>query len=148
MRITFELLGMMARTCHENGCRLLVVLIPTKETVFAEYVLRSPEMHLRDVIVDLVNQEARAKGRLVEFLDRAGIAYVDTLPALRGKVAERLYTRSAGDMHPNKNGYRVIGEVVGEFIAQDHRSATERESPRAAARGVPPDRPTFGTDSR
>jgi hypothetical protein len=87
-------------------------------------------MRLRDVIVDLVNQEARAKARLVEFLDRAGIAYVDTLPALRRKVAEQLYTRSDGDMHPNKNGYRVIGEVVGEFIAQDHRSATERESPR------------------
>ena len=148
MRITFELLGMMAKTCHENGCRLLVALIPTKETVFAEYVIRSREMRLRDVIVDLVNQEARAKARLVEFLDRAGIAYVDTLPALRGKVAEQLYTRSDGDMHPNKNGYRVIGEVVGEFIAQDHRSATERESPRAAAREVPPDRPTSGADSR
>ena len=73
---------------------------------------------------------------------------MDTLPALRGKVAEQLYTRSDGDMHPNKNGYRVIGEVVGEFIAQDHRSAADRESPRAAAREVPPGGPTSRTDSR
>lgn len=148
MRITFELLGMMARMCQENGCQLLVVLIPTKETVFAEYVTRNPEMRLRDVIVDVVNHETRAKGQLVEFLERSGIAYVDTLPALRGKVAEQLYTRSDGDMHPNENGYRVIGEVVGEFIARDHRSITERENLRATAREVPPGRLTSGNDPR
>ena len=134
MRITFELLGMMAKACHENGCQLLVAIIPTKETVFAEYVTRTPHMHLRDVIVDLVKQEAQAKARLVEFLDRAGIAYVDTLPALRGKVTDQLYTPSDGDMHPNPNGYRVIGEVVGEFIAHDRRSASEREIRSATTR--------------
>ena len=134
MRITFALLGMMADACRENRCRLLVAFIPTKETVFAEYIMRSPGMHLRDVIVDLVNQEAHAKARLVEFLDRAGIAYVDTLPALRRRVTDQLYTRSDGDMHPSKNGYRVIGEVVGEFIAQDHRSASERERRSATTR--------------
>ena len=121
MRITFELLGMMAGACHEHGCRLLVALIPTKETVFAEYLARDPGLHLREVVLDLVNQEARARTRLVEFLDRAGIAHVDTLPALRRKVADGLYTRSDGDMHPSKNGYRIIGEVVGEFIERDRR---------------------------
>jgi acetyltransferase AlgX (SGNH hydrolase-like protein) len=127
MRITFELLGTMADTCRKNGCRLLVALIPTKETVFAEHIARRPDVHLRDVILDLVDQEAHAKARLVEFLDRSGIAYVDALPALRRRVTEQLYTRSDGDMHPNKNGYRVIGEVVGEFIRQDQRPATVTE---------------------
>jgi hypothetical protein len=127
MRITFELLAMMARACRESGCHLIVAVIPTKETVFAEYVSRSAGMRLREVVVDLVNQEAQAKARLIEFLDHAGIAYVDALPALRRKVTEHLYTRSDGDMHPNKNGYRVIGEVVGEFIGQMHRSKPEKE---------------------
>ncbi|HMH54130.1 MAG TPA: hypothetical protein VK548_28110 [Candidatus Acidoferrum sp.] len=134
MRITFELLGMMAKACHENGCQLLVAIIPTKETVFAEYVMRSPDMHLRDVIVDVVKHEGDAKARLIEFLERAGIAYVDTLPALRRKVTDHLYTRSDGDMHPSENGYRIIGEVVGDFIARDHRAASEREIRSATAR--------------
>ena len=137
MRITFELLGRMAQTCHAHGCRLIIALIPTKETVFAEYVTRDPRLHLRDVVRDLVTQEARAKARLVGFLDRAGIAYVDTLPALRGKVADRLYTRSDGDMHPNKNGYRIIGEAVAEFIERDQRAASEREI--RSAQGPSPD---------
>jgi hypothetical protein len=123
MRITFDLLGMMARTCHERGCRLLVVLIPTKESVFAKYVAHDPGLYLRDVVLDLVTQEAHARARLVGFLDQAGIPYVDTLPALRRNVADRLYTRSDADMHPNRNGYRIIGEVVGEFIERDRAAA-------------------------
>lgn len=131
MRITFELLGRMASTCHENGCQLLVVLIPTKETVFAELFERNSRIPLGDVVSDLVNQEGQARTRLLEYLDHAGIAYVDTLPALRRRVGDRLYTRSGEDMHPNRNGYRIIGEVVGEFLERDHRSGGERKVPSA-----------------
>ena len=35
MRITFHLLDEMNRTCQRNGCTLTVVIIPSKETVFA-----------------------------------------------------------------------------------------------------------------
>jgi hypothetical protein len=116
MRITFALLGQMAATCREHDCRLLVVLIPTKETVFAEFFERDSRVPLGDVVSDLVVQEAQARERLVEFLDHAGIAHVDALPALRRRVADRLYTRSDADMHPNKSGYRIIGEVVSDFF--------------------------------
>ena len=123
MRITFELLGKMAAMCRENGCRLLVVLIPTKETVFAEFFERDSYLPLKDVVSDLVTQEGQARVRLIEFLDHTGIAYVDSLPALRRRVGDRLYTRSDKDMHPNKNGYRIIGEVVGEFFGKDRRES-------------------------
>jgi len=127
MRITFELLGRMAAACHEHGCQLLVVLIPTKETVFAEFFERDSRLPLKEVISDLVNQEGQARTRVLGFLDRAGIAYVDVLPALRRRVGDRLYTRSDGDMHPNENGYRIIGEVVGEFLERDRRAGSERK---------------------
>src|SRR5262249_6221702 len=109
MRITFELLGMMDKVCHENGCQFVVVLIPTKETVFADYLLRDSQAYLGGVIAELVGHEQGARARLVEFLDRNKIAYVDTLPALKRHLADQLYTRSDRDMHPSKNGYRVIG---------------------------------------
>ncbi len=124
MRITFELLRRMASTCEEHRCRLLVVVIPTKETVFAEYVAADRHIQLKEVIGDLVDQEALAKAQLFAFLDRSGIAYVDTLPALRGRIGVQLYTRSDQDMHPNKIGYRVIGEVIGEYLEKQRKADT------------------------
>jgi hypothetical protein len=118
MRLTFKLLEMMHAECLASGCRLVVVLIPTKETVFADYLLESSRIHLRDVIAELIDQEGVARKRVVEFLDQRGISHIDALPALRRKSAHRLYTRSDGDMHPNRNGYRVIGEAVAEFFAK------------------------------
>ena len=126
MRITFELLRRMSATCHGHGCRLLVAVIPTKESVFAEYVVRDRSMRLKEVILDLVDQEAQARTRLFEFLDRSRIAYVDMLPPLRRRIGDQLYTRSDQDMHPNKNGYRVIGEAVGEYLDK-HRSSRNVE---------------------
>jgi len=37
---------------------------------------------------------------------------------LKQSVGQGLYARSAGDMHPNKNGYHVIGESVAEYLKQ------------------------------
>jgi hypothetical protein len=116
MRITFHLLALMDKTCQENGCQLVVVVIPTKETVFADYLLRDRHLPLRDVISDLVHNEEDATRRLLNFLDQANIPYVETLPALRRKVSDQLYTHSDKDMHPGKNGYKVIGETVAEFL--------------------------------
>ena len=38
------------------------------------------------------------------------ISYIDTLPALRNSLSQELYARTAADIHPNRNGYRLIGE--------------------------------------
>jgi len=116
MRITFHLLNEMKRACQEKGCSLAVVIIPTKETVFAEYLQRDQELHLKDTIDSLIANEQVARGKLVTFLDEAGIAYVDALPALKAAVGDELYYRGPADMHPNKNGYKVIGDVVAGFL--------------------------------
>jgi lysophospholipase L1-like esterase len=41
---------------------------------------------------------------------------VDTLPALKQSVGNQLYAQTTRDMHPGKNGYRVIGEAVSEYL--------------------------------
>ena len=116
MRITFELLERMNRDCEAQGCQLVVVLIPTKELVFAEYLLRQPQLRLRDVVEDVIAHEAQARQRVVEFLGQNGILYVDALPLLRARAGDRLYVSSDRDMHPGPNGYRVIGEAVAAFL--------------------------------
>ena len=116
MRITFELLKQMDMASRENSSHFVVVLIPTKETVFADYLLSNPQIHLSEIIEKLICDEEAARKQLIEFLDKAGIPYVDMLPALRREVSKKLYTRSDRDMHPGKNGYKIIGEAVAEFL--------------------------------
>jgi len=123
MRITFHLLDEMNRTCQKNGCTLTVVIIPSKETVFAEYLQREPALHLKNVVESLIQNERVATAALEAFLAKAAIPYVETLPALRKAAANQLYYRGPADMHPSANGYRVIGVAVAEYLRAAHSTA-------------------------
>lgn len=116
MRITFYLLKEMDRVCKLEGCRFLVVIIPTKETVFSEYLEKNPQLHLHDALMRVIANERSVKGSLIDFLASAGIAYLDTLPMLKQAIGERLYAQTTRDMHPSKNGYRVIGKAVSRYL--------------------------------
>ncbi len=116
MRITFDLLKEMEKLCRQEGCRLLVVIIPTKETVFSEYLEKEPRPHLYEALDRVIVNERSAKKTLLEFLTGAGIAHLDTLPVLKQSAGNQLYAQTTRDMHPGKNGYRVIGEAVAEYL--------------------------------
>ena len=123
MRITFRLLKEMDLVCRLEGCRFLVAIIPTKETVFSEYLEKNPQLHLHDALMRVVANEKSVKKSLIEFLTDAGIAYLDTLPMLKQAIGGQLYAQTTRDMHPGKNGYRVIGEAVASYL---RRSASEK----------------------
>lgn len=116
MRITFHLLKQMNEVCREAGCRFLVVIIPTKETVFAEYIEKKPDLHLHEALTRVITNERAARKTLVDYLADEHIAFVDTLPALQHAVKDQLYAQTTRDMHPGKNGYRVIGEAVAQYL--------------------------------
>ena len=44
------------------------------------------------------------------------IEHLDMLPALKRSAGKQLYAQTTRDMHPGKNGYRVIGEAVAEYL--------------------------------
>ncbi len=116
MRITFQLLQEMKEQCRRSGADFLVVVIPTKEMVFAEELEKRPDMLLGDVISKLLVNERKARARTFEFLQRADIGFVDTLPALTAARGAQLYARTAADMHPNGNGYQVIAQAVASAL--------------------------------
>lgn len=116
MRITFHLLKEMDEICRQEGCRFLVVIIPTKEAVFADYFDRTPGAYLREAVARVIAGEKSAKKALINFLDDAGVDHLDVLPALQRSVGNQLYAQSTRDMHPGKNGYKVIGEAVAEYL--------------------------------
>jgi hypothetical protein len=118
MRITFELLKEMDEICQKNHIQFLVVVIPTKEMVFSQYLEHSPTIPLSDVVGKLLLNERLALDRTFKFLRDSNISYVDPLPALQAAAGPGLFASSAGDMHPNKNGYRVIAEAVADSLKQ------------------------------
>ena len=130
MRITFELLKEMSDICQQNHVQFLVVVIPTKEMVFSDYLEHDSNIPLNDVVDKLLVNERAAREQLFKFMADANISCVDPLPALKRSVGQGLYAGSAGDMHPNKNGYRVIGEAVAEHLNQDE----PKKQPAAVAR--------------
>lgn len=114
MRITFELIKEMNETCQLQHIRFMVVVIPIKEEVFSDYLEHNPTLPLSDVLDKLLPNDRQAREKTFEFLTQSNIPYVDPLPALKRSMGDELYARSATDMHPSKNGYRVIGEAVSE----------------------------------
>ena len=135
MRLTFHFLREMNLACRRIGCSFAVVIIPTKETVFAEYLQSARQLNLRDKIDAIIANERIANTALETFLDQSGIPYVNALPALRQGVGQGLYYRGPADMHPGPNGYRVIGETVISFLREAELVARrEPESLKAATR--------------
>jgi hypothetical protein len=118
MRLTFHFLREMNLACRKSGCTFAVVIIPTKETVFAQYLQSAPQLNLKDRIEAVISNEEIAKSALERVLEEAGIPYVDALPALRQSIGQRLYYPGPADMHPGPNGYRVIGETIATFVRE------------------------------
>lgn len=118
MRITFQLLKEMNDLCQRNHVQFVVVVIPTKEQVFSEYLEHNPKIALDDTIDQLLANERLARTATFKFLGDANISYTDALPALKGSVEQSLYGKSAGDMHPNKNGYAVIAKAAFSTLNQ------------------------------
>jgi lysophospholipase L1-like esterase len=119
MRIAFRLLLEMNEACRSRGVRFIVLVIPTKESVFAKYLEHRPSLPLADKLDGLIASERTARARLFAALEEAKIPYVDALDGLvRAVGREHLYAASAIDMHPNKNGYRVIAEAAAPAVAE------------------------------
>lgn len=122
MRITFKLLQQMNEICRNNHIAFLVVVIPPKEEVFSDYLAHNPKLPLSDVLDKLLSNDQLAREKTFKFLTDSGISYVDTLPALKASRENELYARSSGDMHPGKNGYRVIAEAISETLKRGNRA--------------------------
>ena len=116
MRITFRLLKEMDEICRENNITFIVAVIPSKESVFAEYLEHNSQVRFNDVLDKLIANERIAREKTFKFLADAGIKHVDTLGAMKQNVGRELYVRTAADMHPGKNGYRVIADAIAETL--------------------------------
>jgi len=113
LRATVDGFRRMRDRCA-GSAEVAVVLIPTKELVYAERVRASatptPEAYDR-----LVESEERMWAEARAALDVAGVPWIDTLGALRDALArgENPYQMN-WDGHPNVVGYDGIAAAVAE----------------------------------
>jgi hypothetical protein len=119
MRISFQLIHDMNEICRSKNIAFVVVVIPTKESVFSNYIEKNTNLALSDVIDNVILNERKAREKLFTFFKEANIQYIDTLAQLRQAIDhEKLYAYHAVDMHPNRNGYKIIAKAIAEFIKQ------------------------------
>lgn len=132
VRLGFEASVRVLRQIHERtrlaGVSLLVVLLPTKESVFW------PRGRSDKRLEWLVTNGTRLRGELTSALRADAIAYVDMLPILRAAPIQPYFEDVDG--HPNAEGHRLIAEAVAQWSPAPNRPlAGNVPGDRARARG-------------
>lgn len=117
LRIAKELLAQMENEADANQVKLMVLLIPTKETVYA--TARRGRISLDPTYQKLVEMERRIRSEIVLSCQAKHIECVDALPPLSTALGrgERLYPTTT-ESHPNARGYSVIASAVNENLGK------------------------------
>lgn len=97
---------------EKRGARLLIAIIPTKERVYCPY-MKATGAQLPASFERLCAVEAALIADFSAFLGSAGIAYIDTSPALQEYAASHVpIYQQDNDSHPVAAGYGVIAAEV------------------------------------
>ncbi|MCC7430484.1 SGNH/GDSL hydrolase family protein [bacterium] len=113
-RISLEAIRLANEKAKSQGVKFLVLIIPTKEIVFENFVAKGSNK----TYTQLLENEKLVSGRLKTFLQTQKIDFVDALPELV-KFAEqgKQPYKAISDGHPNENGYKTIAKTVFEKIS-------------------------------
>ncbi len=115
LRISLELFSKMYELCMKENIHFLVVLIPTKESVFSDYIQNNSVLDNSEIIDELIENERRINERVKAYFREHHIPYVDVLNLLKKAVGkEQIYP--SDDDHPNKNGYKIIASSVQQHL--------------------------------
>lgn len=123
LRITLAALERIAAACRDRA-RLLVLLMPTKEMVYADLV-RGHATDAPQAFVQLLAAESEVRARIREGLAERGIATIDPLTALRaalgatGTVHAQINPYPENwDGHPSAAGYTAVKETVVSALSR------------------------------
>lgn len=113
--ITKSVLSRTQKNLDGRSVKLMVLLIPTKELVYADLMQR--EGRLTGTYARLVEMENRARKDVGSWCAKEHIVCVDALPNLRNALTrrEKIYP-STTESHPNSAGYGVLAITVSEAL--------------------------------
>lgn len=114
LQISLRAIKRMHELATARDIRFLVVLVPTKETVFRGHWQNPSTSYHR-----LTEHEARFWAITKDVLARNGIEYLDALPALQAQLAAGIQPYQVSqDGHPNRHGHQAIAKLVAAHLAQ------------------------------
>ena len=116
--ISLELFARMKAYTVEQAIHLLVLLIPTKESVYAKYLESDWALEKSPAIQSLLENERKVAAIVRAFFEEQGIAHINLLPELQERVAGIQLYPGNFDGHPNQYGYRVIAENIERYLRQ------------------------------
>lgn len=116
LTLTLNFFNKMNHLAVEKEVGFLVVIIPTKETVFADYISNSPELAENSKLNNLIQNEEVVLKLVQRYFGDHGIPYIEVLGPLRNAAGtEQIYPNNFGG-HSNKNGYKIIAESINKYL--------------------------------
>jgi lysophospholipase L1-like esterase len=102
------------RRVSAAGVAMLVVLLPTKESVLWDRIVKPQAFRGLQKLVD--NEDAW-RSQLTEALRKEDVAVLDLLPALRDAHQQPYFENTDG--HPNEAGHRLIAAEIGAYLSRE-----------------------------
>lgn len=119
LRLSLNALVKMSEICKDNNIFLVVVLIPSKESVYADYLKDNKQLKHYEYIYKVLANENELNSKVKTFLSEHGIDYIDVLPPLQKACGDRLiYPNNHGD-HTNKEGYLIIANSIKKYLSDN-----------------------------
>jgi lysophospholipase L1-like esterase len=112
IRIAFKLLDQMNDTCKTRGIKFSLVLIPTKELVYARFIEHNKAVKNGDIIDEVIASDRILRQKVMDFCRDRGIPLADPLPRMEAAAGqEPIYHNDFND-HPSATGYALIAATV------------------------------------
>jgi lysophospholipase L1-like esterase len=116
LQISKRALAAIQSEADQQGVKLLVALIPTKERAYCAHLKQAatplPASHAK-----LCDAESRTKAELTRSLDEHKVRYVDVSSALEASIAQHVQVYPTdSDGHLQSTGYGVMARVIAEAV--------------------------------
>jgi lysophospholipase L1-like esterase len=107
-----DYLGRLARRVRQDGVRLVVLLIPTKEQVSPRFYQETTSaFDIRDDELDMT----RPNRLLAELTTELGVEFIDLLPAFQASEEPVFFDY---DEHLNTHGHGVLAQALADHLAR------------------------------
>lgn len=116
LRLALQFFDNMNRLAEKNGVRFLVVMLPTKESVYGEFIEGNTALQYSAEIDRLLRNERQVSAEAESYFREHGIPYIDLLgPLSEAALGEQIYPGNYSG-HFNENGNRIIAESIKQYL--------------------------------
>ncbi len=116
LRLALGFFDSMNKLAEKNGVRFLVVILPTKESVYGEFIEGNKSLQYSGEIDRLLRNEGQVSAEAESYFSEHGIPYIDLLgPLSEAAFHEQIYPGNYSG-HFNENGNRIIAESIKQYL--------------------------------